>query len=260
MKFCQLLNAFCVLATCPTMFAFVAPVSAITIASTSFENEDALAGAYINTGDKTMDHDLVNNDGEPVVDSTASSTMAGDLGFDARYENTRDSNGLTGGARVGVTDSTTTVAAFPDGTQGYLLSHVRGKMILEFDPVIIDGHAPVLFSIDYFVQETGWESSDEIQVFLTIDGATTVDIVNSSLVDIDSLDIEDEWIRGEADLTGLGTSAVLTVALDSDSSAESLYIDRVTFTGDPVPTPEPGALLLALLGTCVSSLIRTRAR
>ncbi|HCT45863.1 MAG TPA: hypothetical protein DF699_11680, partial [Phycisphaerales bacterium] len=63
------------------------------IAFTSFEN--AFVGdRYVDLGDASMDHDLVNNAGQSVVDFLADGV---EIGFDSYYYNSRNDVGLTDG-------------------------------------------------------------------------------------------------------------------------------------------------------------------
>ncbi len=213
------------------------------LASTSFENEPVFPNVqYRDTGDAAVDHDLVNNADEPVVDSTTASSDAGDLGFDARYENTRDGVGLTDGDFVGVTDFTDTVGAYTDGVQGYQLSDVDGKMIVSFNPVDISG-SPVEISLDRFISETGWEADDAITISVVVDAGPPIDILNTTGSDIDDLDLEGMWVTEKLQVTG--SSAVLSVSLDSNAGGEAIFVDNVVFTQVPEPT---AIALLAALG------------
>ena len=101
------------------------------IAETSFEAPAAVGGKYTDTGDQGTDHDLVNNSGEPLVDFDGG---GGEIGFDSRYVNTRNGEGLADDF-VGVTGSTSDVGSYTDGSQGFQIRDPDGKMVTEFDPV-----------------------------------------------------------------------------------------------------------------------------
>src|SRR5262245_42239123 len=77
--------------------AAAAAAAPIVIAQTSFEREPAVPGFYTDTGDPRADHALDNHAAEPLVNSTPASTAAGELGFAARYLNSRGGVGLTDG-------------------------------------------------------------------------------------------------------------------------------------------------------------------
>jgi hypothetical protein len=215
------------------------------IAFTSFEN--AFVGAqYQDTGDASMDHDLVNNAGQSDVDFLADGV---EIGYDSQYFNTRNDVGLTDGDFVGATNFTGTVGAFTDGVQGFQLQDADGLMRTSFDTITSPLGAPsrVDFEwsmcLDYFVQETGWESEDRIRIWVDADG-TEIDILNTLGSDIDDLGIEDAWTTGFVNLTGF-VNITLHVELDSNSGSESLYLDNIVFkTG----IPAPGSLALLGLG------------
>jgi hypothetical protein len=224
------------------------------IAFTSFEN--AFVGdRYVDTGDASMDHDLINNAGQSDVDFLADGV---EIGYDSQYFNTRNDVGLTDGDFVGATNFTGTVGAFTDGVQGFELQDADGTMRTSFDTVSSPLGTPgarVDFEwslcMDYFVQETGWESDDAIRIWVDADG-TEIDIINTYGLDIDDLGIEDFWTTAVVNLTGY-VDVTLHVELESNSGSESLYLDNIVFkTG----IPTPGSLALLGLG----SLAATRRR
>lgn len=235
-------------------FAAAASAGGQVIAFTSFEN--AFVGdQYVDTGDASMDHDLINNAGQSDVDFLADGV---EIGFDSFYFNSRNDVGLTDGDFVGATNFTGTVGAFTDGVQGFELQDADGTMRTTFDTVTSPLGAPnsrVDFEwslcFDFFVQETGWESDDRIRIWVDADG-TEIDIINTMGSDIDDLGIEDRWITGFLDLTGYA-NITLMVELESNSGSESLYLDNIVFkTG----IPAPGSLAILGLG----GLAATRRR
>lgn len=224
------------------------------IAFTSFEN--AFVGSqYVDTGDASMDHDLVNNAGQSDVDFLADGV---EIGFDSFYFNSRGDVGLTDGDFVGATDFTGTVGAFTDGVQGFELSDPDGTMRTTFDTVsspLAGPNARVDFEwslcLDFYVQETGWEADDRIRIWVDADG-TEIDILNTLGTDINDLGLEGHWTTGVLDLTGYA-HITLMVELESNSGSESLYLDNIVFkTG----VPAPGSLALLGLG----GLAATRRR
>lgn len=216
----------------------------VVLASTSFEN-DMTGAQYIDTGDPSMDHDLVNNTGQANVDST---TLV-DLGFDAKYVNTRNSVGLTDGDWVGVTSFTGTVVSYTDGTQGYQISDPDGRMDLFFDSVDISGQGDVTVELDYFLQDTSYESTDSIRIYVDVDGTQT-DLLNLSG---DALEGFGAWNTLTAVVNG--NSAFLGVEFDSNSGSEAVYLDRVSFYVAAIPEPSFGMLLTCLAGC---AMIRRR--
>jgi len=221
-------------------FAAGAMADGNVIAYTSFEN--AFVGdRYVDTGDASVDHDLINNAGQSVVDFTDDGI---EIGFDSQYFNTRNSVGLTDGDFVGATDYTGTVGSFTDGVQGFQLQDADGMMRTSFDTITAPGGRTLFewnLMMDFYVQETGWESDDYMRIWVVVDGGVEIDILNTAGMDIDDMGIEGEWHMATVNLTGYA-SATLHVELDSNSGSESLYLDNIVFkTG--VPTPGTFALL-----------------
>ena len=210
-----------------------APEPATVGIGQSFELEEPGA-QYTDTGDASVDHDLVNNPGESPVDSTAAS--AGTLGFDASYVNTRGDVGLTDGDFVGVTSFTGDVGAFTDGSQGYELQDSDGLMRVTFDAIDLSGVGATDVSIDYFVTETGWESDDVVRIYVETD-IGTYDILDSTGSDIDDLGIEGEWTTGSVQVAAAAGFAQLIVELDSNAATEALYIDNIQISSDPALAP-----------------------
>jgi len=195
-------------------------------ASTSFEEPAVASGVqYVDTGDPAVDHDLVNNIGEPPVDYTS---VGGELGFDATYVSTGDV-GLTDGDFVGVTDFTGDVGAYIDGSQGYQFQDTDGEMILTLDQVDLTGRTNPTANLFYFLSATGWEESDVVRIWVVTNTAAEIDLLNTDGMDIDDLNIEGSWMPLSADLSGF-TSATLKISFTANSGAENLYIDQIQFS------------------------------
>jgi len=230
-----------------------------TIAATSFENE-AVGNSYSDTNTNGLvDHDLVNNSGQSHVDSTATSTTAGNLGFDAAYVNTRnDSGGMSGGAKVGVCAFGTVdpFEGYPDGNHGYIMGDSNGKMVLTFASVDLSNHINKQFSMQTFVytnpSSTTWETTDSITITLALTGANNITLLDSTGSDIDNMKLDNgQWLAGywrtlSVVIPDIATSATLIVTMDSDAGTEMMYLDNVSFTGQ---APEPASLILMALGT-----------
>ena len=115
------------------------------------------------------------------------------------------------------------------------MSDVDGMMAVEFDPVSLTGFASYAFDMDYFVQSTGYESSDSLHIYLVTD-AGTLDLVRVDGDDIDNgVVTKGQWLAISQDLTGY-TSAQLYVRFSSNSGSEAVYIDDINFTGSSSPT------------------------
>lgn len=225
------------------------PAPAVVLAHTSFESELAVPGAYTDPGDPAADHDLANHAGEPQVDSTAASIAGGELGFDARYANSRGSVGATDGDELGVTADAGAVAAFSDGDQGYHLSDADGTAVLAFAPV--DLATPgVVIQLDLFVREADWEPDDRVRAIADLDGAPDVVLLDTSGADIDGLALEGRWRRLGATIPDSAATGRIRVELASDQAAEAVFVDRV------IVLPEPGLAGLAVAALAVAALAR----
>ncbi|NIW50253.1 MAG: hypothetical protein GWN30_37420, partial [Gammaproteobacteria bacterium] len=95
-------------------------------AYTSFE-EPSTGSQYIDSGDSSTDHPLVNNPGQMTVNFTST---GGEIGFSAFYFNSRDDVGLTDGDYFGVTDYTGQVGSYTSGSQGYEMTDADGAIRL----------------------------------------------------------------------------------------------------------------------------------
>ena len=171
--------------------------------------------------------DLVNN-GQATVDSTAASE--GLLGFDLSWVNTRGGSGISDGDYIGVTDFTGDVSQFSEGAQGYEMQDADGLLRLTFDTVDLSARADstvVKISLDAFVNDTGWEADDLVSIYVETNLGTVM-LLDTTGADIDDLDIEGIWQNLSVTLGADVTEATLVVELDSNSSAENLYIDNVT--------------------------------
>ncbi len=222
-----------------------AAASADTIAYTSFEEQPVFTVQYVDTLDAGIDHALLDNPGEPYVNWTYN---GGELGFSSYYRNTRNDVGLTDGDFVGTTDFVGVVGAYTDGEQGFEISDSDGLMTTTLDTVSLAGYMNLSVCVDFFAQETGWEEDDYLRIWVTVDGSTDLDLINTTGSDIDDLGIEGAWITSQISLDGYST-AQLHFELESNSSSEALYIDNILFKGTPIPTP--GSILLLGLGGAV---------
>ena len=195
---------------------------------TSFE-EPLIGGQYVDTGDAALDHQLVNNAGQAMVEWTATGA---EMGFTAWYVNTRNGDGLTDGDYVGITDYTGGgVGAYPDGVQGYQMSDCDGLMRVDFDTATGSGSWNV--SIDLFVASTGWEADDTIVVDLIVDGGAVLPLLDTTGQDIDDLGIEGAWMNLLQDLSGY-TVATLRFSLDANSGSEAVFIDNLVFSSNAI--------------------------
>ena len=228
------------------------------IAVTSFENQPVPTSPpplYVDTGNPSADHDLVNNPGQPLVDSLGGQS---DLGFDATYIDTPNgSTGLTDGDAVGVTEippePPSVVVPFPDGNQGYAMEDPDGKMLLTFDPVDLVGHIGKMVMLDLYIGKTQWDVQDKIVATVTTDVGDFT-LLDTTGFDIDDLQIEGFWMTISAAIPDAASTGTLKVSLESNATDEELWLDNVRFTS----APEPAAQTLLILGA-LFGLVRYRA-
>ena len=221
---------------------FIAAIflSALTygqIAGTSFEEPGIFTIQYLDTGDATTAHDLASNADEPFVNYTST---GGEMGFNARYEPyDNPSDGLTDGDWVGVTAFAGDVGEFSDGVQGYGVGDPDGNFILEFDVLDLTNYVDLNMSIDYYVNETGYEGdgtenasgSDRMRIYLKdLTNGTETDILNTEGSDINDLGIEGSWISAQVDLPN-NASVQLVVEVRTNSGSETLYLDNISVNG-----------------------------
>lgn len=209
------------------------------IVQTSFEEPVTFASVqYIDTGLATEDHPLINNEGQPAVNYVS---IGGEMGFTSFYTNTRNDVGLTEGDFVGVQDFVGDFGGgtYPDGVKGFEIADSDGLMTVTLGTVDLTGYATARVTADLFINETGWEMAadgnpvdDRVRLWVVIDGGVEIDLLNTGGQDIDNLLIEEVWTNYEVDLTGF-TTATLKFEVDSNSSAESAYLDNVRFLGEP---------------------------
>ena len=192
--------------------------------------------------------DLVNVDGLASVDSTEAS--AGLIGYDLTWENTRGDVGISDGDYIGVQNYTGAVGAFTDGSQGYELSDADGLLRLTFDTIDLSATGKTLISLDAFLQSTGWEADDLINIYVVTD-AGTVSLLDSTGQDIDDMGIEGSWMTLSTTLSESVNSAQLVVEFDSNSADEALYFDNVYVGTAAEDTGEPAdiTLISAIQGT-----------
>lgn len=222
------------------------------IAYTSFE-EPSTGSQYVDSGDSATDHALANNTGQMSVSYTST---GGELGFSTWYTNTRDDVGLTDGDYTGVTNYTGWVGSFT-GNNGFEMSDADGMLTLTLDTVDLTGYTDTSVSLDLFVNETGWETSDIISIYLTMNDGSIISLMDTTGSDIDDLGIEDYWISLTADNLDGYTSATLCVSLDSNAAYEAIFVDNVVFEGT-ASVPVPGTLIL--LGSSLVALAGFRRK
>jgi len=219
--------------------AFFVAASAFGQIWTSFEEPEIFTVEYVDTGDATIAHDLLNNSDEPFVDFTST---GGELGFNASYSPyDTPGTGLTDGDFVGVTDASPSGSnPYPDGAQGYIMSDIDGNFILEFDPIDTGVNNITSMTMDYFIADTGYEGdgtqnetgSDRLRIYIKdLTNATEIDILDTTGNDINDLEIQGAWIHADLDLSPLiGSTVQLVIEARTNSAAEAFYFDNIIFS------------------------------
>lgn len=249
------------------MLVITCRAGAAVIAATSFEHEtpggrhsDAATDGRVLPLGVWVD---TTNAGGGLVDSTADSAVAGDLGFDLWWRNTREQLGLSDGNLIGVTYLTASVGT-PDATvRGYQFDKPKGTAQLRFDPVSLSGHGGVTVAASFYISESSYSASAATRDFLSIEAATdvgTFTLINSVTdpngPDIDNLGLEAAWHRRSVAIPDTATTVALFVTVDNDSTNKRFYLDDVLFTA----MPEPAALVLFGLGnTLLAAGYRNRS-
>ena len=190
--------------------------------STSFENTDALGDKYFDTGDATVAHDLVNNEGQAWVDID---------GMNAAYA-PFDPNGvgLTDGDYVGVT---TYGPGGYEGDQSYQMSDTDGIMTLTSN--VFDTAEYVSLAI--FIADTGYEDTDWITI--SMGGSELYSLGGGDDGGLAMEEASGSWILLSLDVSG----GALEIAFACNSGSEALYIDSISIEGAAVPAPAALALL-----------------
>ncbi len=226
-----------------TLGSLVMQSHAAIVGFTSFE-EPSTGGKY--TDADTSSHALSNVAG--LADVVYASTGS-ELGFSAFFTSTGGS-GLSDDDFIGVTSFTGAVGSFSDGSQGYQLSDTDGIVTVTTDSVaLLDGLSSV--SIDFFLDTTGYESTDRTRIWAEVDGGVEIDLLNTAGSDINDLGIEGSWLTVTADLTGY-TSAQLHFEAEFNAASETIYFDNVVFDSvAAVPVPAAAWLFISALSGMV---------
>ncbi len=221
----------------------------VMIDSTSFEEVVVTAGvndgAYVDVGDPTFSHDLINNPLQSPVNLSGPTEWP----VFARYIPYNSSgSGLTADNPVGLTNVTDIVGEFSDGVQGYQFLNIDGNMILETDFVNLTDYYNVTFTMDVFINEAEYEGvgsfdmidgyndslNDTYRFFVLEEG----DEVEFSYFDHTGVNINDailpvgEWSTVFCNIPSPGVSSYsFGVQFRSNSVDEVLIIDNLRLEG-----------------------------
>lgn len=134
------------------------------------------------------------------------------------------------------------------GDHNFEFNDGDGRLELRFDPVDTTGYTGRTVSLNYWINNDTFEGADALQVILT-DGTTSVTVLNLDATALNSNKSADDgsanWksltVDVDAAITANGLNAAqlrLIVAVDTDASAENVFVDNVVFAG---ATPGGGA-------------------
>ncbi len=205
-----------------------------TVAYTSFEDPFTIASVkYTDTGNESVSRYLWNNANEPHI--AHNQTNGSEMGFTLYYTSTGGS-GLTDGDYFGTINYTGTVGNFSDGNNGYQMSDVDGIATLALDDITADE-----MSFDFFLQDTGYETSNPVDylVIRFIGANNDIEMINTTGYDIDT--DNSSWLGTWTTMTvmvGAAGHGHLEVEFSSNSAMEALYLDNIVFTQDVTMTED----------------------
>ena len=218
------------------------------------QNFNAISSSASETSDQI-------SSGSPLTNAGASHTSTGgtDLGFQSFFFDTRGNDGglgpvtttmdtsdfigvnaSAGGGLPDVAADGTDVAA---GTEhNFRFNDSDGRIDLVFDTLDLSDFSNRVFSLDFFISETGFESNDSFSITVS-DGTTTVTILNFGEAELEGNASADDgtanWNGFSIDLdpiiveNGLDASNLtVTISADTNASAENIFVDNILFEGD----------------------------
>jgi hypothetical protein len=165
-------------------------------------------------------------------------------------------NSFTGGDAPNVAPGGTAIAA---GTEhNFEFNDGDGAVVLNFESVDVSGFTNRTLALDYWINDTGYESSPADQFTISIsNGGLGIVLLGFGETELEANasadDGTDNWMSLLVDLDALLTSSgldptnlILSVAVDTNAATENIFIDNVRFeSGAEIPAPAP-LLMLAL--------------
>ena len=121
----------------------------------------------------------------------------------------------------------------PEGSQAFFMEDPDGNITMTFDPVDLSGTTNPQFIMQYILEATSWELEDFLKITIQFANcaSSTLTLIDTTGSDIDDLNIEDVWNTLSADLTAyVGCSAQLIIEFSSNSAAEELGLDAISFS------------------------------
>ncbi|MEO0992226.1 MAG: ExeM/NucH family extracellular endonuclease [Pseudomonadota bacterium] len=153
-------------------------------------------------------------------------------------------NSFAGSNAPNVSADGTAVAAGSE--HNFEFNDSDGRLELVFETIDLSGFENRMFSLNYWIADTGFESDDSFVVSIS-DGTTSVNLLTLGETELEAQSPGDagnanEWTALTVDLeqviadNSLGNTLTLTVSADTNSGSENLFVDDILFEGDAVPT------------------------
>jgi hypothetical protein len=138
----------------------------------------------------------------------------------------------------------------PGSRYNFEFNDTDGRIDVLFGAVNLAGFDRASLSLDYWINDTGYEADDLFRVSLS-DGTTTLDLLNFGETALEANVSPDviatTWKNLLFDITSsaLNTSLplFLTISVDTNAADENIFVDNVAFI-----VPEPSRALFGLLG------------
>ena len=124
-----------------------------------------------------------------------------------------------------------------DGERNFEFNDGDGRLELTFTPVDVNSFENRVFSLDYWINSTDYEADDAFTVTLS-DGDESASVLEFGESELEENASADDrgigWRELRVELeplfeNGLGETLTLTVAVDTNSGAENIFVDNVRF-------------------------------
>ena len=249
MKFALLTAGMIAMSATTAQAAFIAGQDFNALDSSNSNTTDSITdgsaltnGGSFNNGGTGLDFSTIWNDTRGVTNGpvTATSDSSDFIGVSS----------FTGSNAPDVSAAGVAVAAGSE--HNFQFNDGDGRLDLTFEAVDVSAYTNVELSLNYWIADTGFESTDTFSVTVT-DGVNDFIALDFSEPEMEGNASADDgtanWNNLLVDISNLisqgfdATSIQLIVGVDTNSGSENVFVDDIAFTG---VIPAPGAL--ALLG------------
>jgi len=188
--------------------------------------------------DSTTTHDLVNYTNSCGTVYVSEADSGSFMGYTINYVST-GSVGFSDADSFGVASASGLNINMPgvtptEGTQVFLMEDTDATITMRLGIVNLTGTTSPMASLQYYIDSTTWEISDIFRVYINVTdcaSATTVTLIDTIGLDIDTLGIEGAWNTLSTNLTAyVGCKAQMFIEFASNSASEELAIDNIQFT------------------------------